>query len=269
MGAQISESAIVDPRARIGSDVRIGHFCVIGPDVTIGDRTIIEDHVTIKGNATVGCDNHFFGGCVIGSFPQDKSYRGTDTRVQIGNGNSFREYCTVNRASEKEDGVTSIGDDNYFMTQSHIAHDCKLGDRIVTANNCMIGGHVHMGNDVTVAGGVGIHHFVSVGQLSFIGAMSCVLHDVPPFMIVEGANARPRCVNVVGLKRSDYPQEDIAVLNKAFKLLYRARVGVEAAREELFSTGPIRPVLSQLFETLEYTGGGRHGRGRDRRRKAA
>ncbi len=268
MGAQIAETAVVDPHARLGRNVRVGHFCVIDADVTIGDGTILEDHVTIKGNTTIGRENHIFNGCVIGTHPQDKSYRGTDTRVEIGDGNTFRELCTVNRASEKEDGLTRVGDNNYFMTQSHIAHDCKLGDRIVAANNCMIGGHVHIGNDVTIAGGVGIHHFVSVGQLSFIGAMSTVLHDVPPFMIVEGANARPRCVNVVGLKRNDYSADDIAVLNQAFKLLYRGRVGVDAARAELLSTGPIRPVLRFLFDHLEHTGGGRHGRGRDRRKAA-
>ncbi|TWU67559.1 MULTISPECIES: acyl-ACP--UDP-N-acetylglucosamine O-acyltransferase [Crateriforma] len=268
MGAQIEKTAAVDPRAELGPNVRIGHFCVVGPDVKIGEGTVIEDHVTIKGHTSIGRDNHIFAGCVIGTHPQDKSYRGTNTRVEIGDGNTFRELCTVNRASEKEDGVTRVGDSNYFMTQSHIAHDCKLGDRIVAANNCMIGGHVHIGNDVTIAGGVGIHHFVSVGQLSFIGAMSTVLHDVPPYMIVEGANARPRCVNVVGLKRNDYPQDDINVLNQAFRLLYRARVGVDAARDELLSIGPIRPVLRHLFDHLEHTGGGRHGRGRDRRKAA-
>ena len=269
MNAIIAQTSVVDPRARIGSNVRIGHFCVIGPDVTIGDGTRIEDHVVLDGVTTIGEDNHIFSGCVIGSHPQDVSYKETPTRVEIGDGNVFREHCTVNRASEKEDGITRVGDNNYFMTGTHIAHDCKLGDRIVIANNGMLGGHVHVGNDVTIAGGVGIHHFASVGTLSFIGAMSLVLHDVPPYMISEGHPARPRCVNTVGLKRNDYSQEDVAVLSRAYKLLYRAKVGVEVARTELFSSGPIRPVLVHLFDNLETASGGRHGRGRDRRRKAA
>ncbi len=269
MSTVIAQTAVVDPRAKLGSNVRIGHFCVIGPHVAIGDGTIIEDHVVISGVTSLGDDNHVFPGCVIGSHPQDTSYRDSPTRVEIGHGNTFREHCTVNRGTEKEEGVTQIGDNNFFMTATHIAHDCNLGDRIVIANNGMLGGHVHIGNDVTIAGGVGIHHFASIGQLSFVSAMSRVLHDVPPFMIVDGQPSRPRAVNGVGLKRHDYPQEDIQVLTKAYKLLYRSRVGVEVARTELFSSGPIRPVLKHLFDFIDHSIGGRHGRGRDRRRKAA
>jgi len=269
MSAIIAQTAVVDPRARLGRNVRVGHFCVIGPDVQIGDDTLIEDHVIVSGVTTIGEGNHIFPGVVIGSHPQDVSYQGSPTRVEIGDGNVFREYCTVNRGTEKEEGVTRVGDNNYFMTGSHVAHDCRLGDRIVIANNCMLGGHVHIGNDVTIAGGVGIHHFASVGQLSFVGAMSRVLHDVPPFMIVEGQPTRPRCVNVVGLKRNDYAADDIRVLSAAYKLLYRGRVGIESAKAQLLADGPIRPVLKHLFDFLENSSGGRHGRGRDRRRKAA
>lgn len=269
MSAIIAQTAVVDPRAKLGKNVRIGHFCVIGPEVEIGDDTQVEDHVIISGVSRLGEHNHVFPGVIIGSHPQDVSYQNTATRVEIGDGNVFREHCTVNRASEKEDGVTRIGDNNYFMTGTHIAHDCKLGDRIVIANNCMLGGHVHIGNDVTIAGGVGVHHFASIGTLSFVGAMSTVLHDVPPYMLAEGTKGLPRAVNRVGLIRHDYPQEDVDVLKQAFKLLYRSRVGAEAARREMFETGPIRPVLAHLFDFLDHSNGGRHGRGRDRRRKAA
>jgi UDP-N-acetylglucosamine acyltransferase len=269
MSTVIAQTAVVDPRAKLGRNVRIGHFCVIGPDVTIGDGTKIEDHVVISGVTSLGEDNHVFPGCVIGAHPQDTSYRDTPTRVEIGHGNTFREHSTVNRGTEKEEGVTRIGDNNFFMIGTHIAHDCRLGDRIVIANNGMLGGHVHVGNDVTIAGGVGIHHFASVGQLSFIGAMSRVLHDVPPYMIVDGQPARPRAANSVGLRRHDYSPDDIAVLTKAFKLLYRSRVGIENARGELLGSGPIRPVLKHLFDFIDHTSGGQKGRGRDRRRKAA
>ena len=197
---------------------------------------------------------------MIGSHPQDTGYHDAPTRVEIGDGNTFREHCTVNRGTEKEDGVTRIGDNNFFMIQTHIAHDCVLGDRIVIANNAMLGGHVRVGNDVSIAGGVGIHHFASVGQLSFISAMSRVLHDVPPYLIIDGQPARARAVNVVGLKRHDYPQQDILALSQAYKLLYRSRVGLEAARAEMQKLGPIRPVLKDLFDFMEYTIGGRLGR---------
>ena len=269
MSTVIAQTAVVDPRAKLGCNVRIGHFCVIGADVTIGDDTLIEDHVVVSGVTSIGTGNHIFPGCVIGSHPQDTSYRNVPTRVEIGDGNTFREYCTVNRATEKEDGITRVGDNNYFMTSIHIAHDCKLGDRIVMANNVMLGGHVHIANDVTLAGGTGVHHFASIGQLSFIGAMSRVLHDVPPYMIIEGQPAKPRAANVVGLKRHDFPEADIRAVSDAYKLLYRSRVGVETAREQLLGSGPIRPILKHLFEFLDHSSGGRYGRGRDRRRKVA
>ncbi len=267
MGVTIAQTAVVDPRAQLGKNVRIGHFCVIGPDAEIGDGTLVEDHVIISGVTSIGEDNHFFPGSVIGAHPQDTSYADTPTKVVIGDGNVFREHCTVNRATEKEDGVTRVGDNNYFMAGTHIAHDCVVGDRIVIANNGMLGGHVRVGNDVTLAGGVGVSHFATIGQLSFVSAMSRVLHDVPPFMIVDGQPTKPRAVNVIGLKRHDYSEDDVRVLIDAFKLLYRSRVGVETARNEMFNRGPIRPVLSHLFECLDHSCGGAHGRGQDRRGK--
>ncbi|NNE00683.1 MAG: acyl-ACP--UDP-N-acetylglucosamine O-acyltransferase [Pirellulaceae bacterium] len=269
MSVTIAQTAVVDPRAKLGNNVRIGHFCVIGPDASIGDGTMIEDHVIISGISVIGENNHIFPGSVIGAHPQDTSYRDTPTAVHIGDGNVFREHCTVNRATEKEDGITLVGNDNYFMAGTHIAHDCKVGDRIVIANNGMLGGHVRVGNDVTLAGGVGVSHFASIGQLSFVSAMSRVLHDVPPFMIVDGQPTKPRAVNTIGLKRHDYSSEDVRVLVEAFKLLYRSRVGVEIARDKMFSAGPIRPVLNHLFDCLEHSSGGRHGRGQDRREKKA
>jgi UDP-N-acetylglucosamine acyltransferase len=269
MSVNIAQTAVIDPRARLGTNVRIGHFCVIGPDATIGDETIIEDHVIVTGISEIGENNHIFPGTVIGAHPQDTSYRNSPTKVLIGDGNVFREHCTVNRATDKEDGVTRIGDNNYFMTGVHIAHDCNVGDRIVIANNGMLGGHAHIANDVTLAGGVGVHHFASIGHMSFVSAMSRVLHDVPPYMIVDGQPARPRAVNVVGLRRHDFSEDDIKVLTSAFRILYRQRAGVETARQQLMTSGPIRPVLKHLFEFLDNSRGGAHGRGRDQRKKKA
>jgi UDP-N-acetylglucosamine acyltransferase len=269
MSITIAQTAVVDPRAKIGKNVRIGHFSVIGPDVVIGDNTIVDEHVVLTGITSIGEDNHIFPGCVIGSAPQDTGYNDAPTRVEIGHGNTFREHCTVNRGTEKEIGLTRIGDNNFFMIGTHIAHDCHLGDRIVIANNCLLGGHVHVGNDVTISGGVAVHHFASVGQLSFVGGMSRILQDIPPFMIADGNPARPRSANIVGLKRHDYPQEDVQVLSHAYKLLYRSRVGIETARQELMSRGPYRPVIKHLFDFIDHTIGGRNGRGRDRRRSAA
>ncbi len=269
MSVTIADTAVVDPRAKIAPGVRIGHYTIVGPGVKIGRNTTVENHVTLCGNTTIGESNRIFPGAVIGGDPQDLSYQGSDTCVIIGDGNIIREYVTINRASEKEDGITQLGDNCFLMAHVHLGHDVKVGDRVVMANNVMIGGHVHIGNDITIAGGVGINQFTSVGSLSFISALSRVLHDVPPFMIVEGQPSKPRCVNTVGLKRNGYSEDDIEVLQDAFKLLYRSRVGVEPAREQLMNSGPIRPVMRQLFDFLDHSCGGRHGRGRDRRRKAA
>jgi UDP-N-acetylglucosamine acyltransferase len=269
MATEIAATAIVDPRARLGRDVKIGHYCVIGPESIIGDDCILESHVVVMGRVTIGQDNHFFPGCVIGGYPQDTGYKGAPTAVEIGDGNMFREHCTVNRGTEKEEGLTYVGHNNYLMACTHVAHDCRLGDRIVIANNGMLGGHVHVGNDVTIAGGVGVNHFASIGQLSFVSAMSRVLHDVPPYTVVDGQPAKPRSVNTVGLKRHGYPEEDLDILGLAFRLLYRDRVGIDKARQEVFAAGPIRPVIKHLFDTIDYACGGRAGRGRDRRGKVA
>lgn len=268
MSDNIASTAVIDPRATIDSDVRIGHFCVIGPDVTIKRGTVLENNVTVTARTTIGEDNHLFPGVVIGGAPQDLGYRDEPTAIEIGNGNVFREGCTVNRATTKEDQVTRIGNHCFFMTGGHIAHDCKIGDRVVSANNMMLGGHVHVHNDVTISGGVGVVHFASIGSFAFVGAMSRVLHDVPPFMLCEGQPCKPRCVNMVGLKRNSFPQDDIKVLTTAYKLLYRSKVGVEQAKEILLQSGPVRPVLRELFDFLDHASGGRHGRGRDRRRAA-
>ncbi len=268
MSIRIASTAVVDPKAQIDRDVEIGDFCVIGPHVTLGKGCVLANHVTITGHTRIGQRNRFFPGAVIGEAPQDLTYRGEPTRVEIGDENIFRESVTVNRATMKEDGLTRIGSNCYFMTGVHIAHDCCVGDRVIMANNTMLGGHSHIQNDVNVSGAVGIAQFATVGSFAFIGAMSRVLHDVPPYMVCEGSPARPRCVNVVALKRNHFAAEDVTVLQNAFKLMYRSKVGAGEAEALLLGTGPIRPVLRQFFDFLEHSRGGRHGRGRDRRKAA-
>ncbi len=268
MSMKIAPTAAIDPQAIIEDDVEIGHFCVVGPHVKIGRGSILANHVTITGHTTIGEENHFFPGTVIGEAPQDLSYRGEPTRLEIGHSNVFRENVTVNRATMKEDGCTRVGNNCYLMTGVHIAHDCNIGDRVMLANNTMLGGHAHIHNDVTISGGVGISQFASVGCFAFVGAMSRVLHDVPPYMLAEGSPARPRCANIVALKRNNFSSDDIKALQNAFKLLYRSKVGAEHAAELLLGSGPIRPVLRHVFDFLEHSRGGRHGRGRDRRRAA-
>ncbi|HHM12932.1 MAG TPA: acyl-ACP--UDP-N-acetylglucosamine O-acyltransferase [Planctomycetaceae bacterium] len=268
MPTYVDSRAAVDPRARIGEDVHIGPFCVVGPHVEIGRGCRLENNVTITGHTTIGEYNHFYPGVVIGAPPQDLSYQGTDTRVQIGDHNVFRESVTVNRASEKEEGVTIVGSHGFFMACSHIAHDCRVGDYVVTANGVLMGGHVHIHDHVTLSGATAIHHFATVGAFAFVSGMSRVLHDVPPFMLADGSPARARCVNVVALKRNNFSQDQIRALAEAHRLVYRAKVGLDQAREILRANRQLIPVVNHMLSFVQTQLEGRHGRARDRRRAA-
>ncbi|MBU6173161.1 MAG: acyl-ACP--UDP-N-acetylglucosamine O-acyltransferase [Planctomycetes bacterium] len=261
----IAHTAVVDPRAELDDDVRIGHHCVIGPHVRIGRGTRLENSVTLTGHTTIGRDNRFFPGCVIGAEPQDLSYQGSPTQVAIGDSNVFRECVTVNRGTEKDEGITRIGHQCYFMANSHIAHDCVLEDRVIMANTVMLGGHVRVEHDATLSGGVAVHHFASIGCYAFVSGLSRVLQDIPPFMLAEGFPARARCVNVVALKRKNFSTASIRAISEAHKLLYRSKVGVKHAREILQVNGQLMPELETLFAFIEESSLGKHGRGRDRR----
>lgn len=268
MGTIIAPSAVVDPRATLDTDVEVGPFCVVGPEVTIGRGTKLLNGVTLMGRVTLGQHNQLYPGVVIGGEPQDLTYRGEPTEVQIGDYNIFRESVTVNRGTLKEEGLTTIGDRCYFMAGCHVAHDCRLGDRIVMANSTLLGGHVHIHDDATISGGVAVHHFTTIGSFSFISGLSRVLHDVPPFMLVEGVPTRPRCVNVVALKRNEFPDDIIRALSEAHRLLYRAKVGLDHAREILRGNGMLVPTVNHLLTFVQNQHEGRHGRGRERRRAA-
>lgn len=268
MAQFISDQAAVDPRAEIEDEVYIGPFCVVGPKVHIGKGTRLENNVTLTGRVTIGEFNRIYAGSVIGAEPQDVSYRGSDTQVAIGDHNVIRECVTINRASEKEACVTSVGDHCFLMACVHVAHDCKVGDRVVMANGTLLGGHVHVFSDATISGGSGIHHFARIGNYAFVSGLSRVLHDVPPYMLVDGVPTRPRCVNVVALKRNNFRSEDIKALAEAHRLLYRAKVGLDHAREILRSKNVLIPPVNHLLGFIQEQQEGRHGRGRDVRRAA-
>lgn len=268
MATTIAANAWVDPRAELDEDVVVGPFCMIGAGVRIGRGTRLYNNVTLMGGVTLGCDNVLFPNVVIGAEPQDVSYQGSDTRVEIGDANTFREGVTVNRASEKEDGVTRIGSHNFLMGNCHVAHDCKLGSHILIANGSLLAGHVHVHDHASISGGVAVHQFVTVGSYSFISAISRALHDVPPFMLVEGIPARPRCINIVALKRNDFSPERIEHIAAAHRLLYRSKVGLSHAREILRAHNQLSPDVERLLAFIEGQQVGKHGRGREVRRAA-
>lgn len=269
MAVHVEPTAVVDPRAELDDDVHVGPFCQIGPQVRIGRGTRLIGSVTILGRVTLGRGNRIFPGAVIGAEPQDISYRGSDTQVIIGDGNVIREGVTINRATEKEEGLTTVGSHCFIMAGCHIAHDCRIGDRVIMANATLLGGHVHVHDDATLSGGVAVHHFTTIGSFSFTGGLSRVLHDVPPYMLAEGNPSRPRCINLVALKRHRFPPAEIRALAEAHRLIYRAQVGLSAAREALRAENLLLPPVQHLLQFLEHQYQGRHGRARDRRRLAA
>jgi UDP-N-acetylglucosamine acyltransferase len=268
MATHVADHVSIDPRAEIDTDVEIGPFCVIGPNVRIGRGTRLENSVTLMGHVTIGEHNHIFPGSVIGGDPQDVSYRGTDTKVLIGDYNIIRESVTINRGTEKEDRVTVVGDRNYFMAGVHIAHDCKVGNHVVIANGTMLGGHVHVHDHASMSGGIAVHHYATIGSYSFTAGISRVLHDVPPYMLAEGVPTRPRCINVVALKRNDFSTESIHYLAEAHRLIYRAKVGLDHAREILRNNNQLVPHVNHLLSFVQNQQEGKHGRSRERRRAA-
>jgi UDP-N-acetylglucosamine acyltransferase len=269
MQPKISGLADVHPDAEIGPDVEIGPFCVIGPHVKIARGTKLINSVSVLGHVTIGEDNLISPGTVIGGEPQDISYRGTATQVIIGDRNIIRECVTINRASEKEEGVTRLGSNCYLMACSHVAHDCNVGDKVIIGQGVMLGGHVHIHRNVTLSGSVAVTHFGSVGAYAFVGAKSRVMQDIAPFMLAEGNPARPRCVNIVALKRNDFQRPVIDALNEVYRLLYRGRVGLEKAREIMREKAELIPDIRYFFDFVAHSQSGRHGRGREQRRNAA
>jgi UDP-N-acetylglucosamine acyltransferase len=268
MPTYVAEQVSIDSRAQIDDDVEIGPFCVIGPHVRIGRGTRLEGNVALMGHVSIGECNHIYPGVVIGGEPQDISYGGSDTKVVIGDHNIIREGVTINRASEKEDGLTCVGDHNFLMACCHVAHDCKVGSHIIIANGSLLAGHVHVHDYASLSGAVAIHHFATIGSYSFIAGCSAVRHDVPPYMLMEGYPARPRCINAVGLKRNNFPPHVIQSLAEAHRLLYRAKVRLEDAWEILRNNGQLVPQVNHLLSFVQNQHEGQHGRGRERRKAA-
>ena len=269
MPPNISKLASVHPDAIIENGVTIGPFCVVGPGAKIGSGTVLQNNVTISGRVTLGRDNILSPGSVIGGEPQDVAYDGTPTEVIIGDRNVIRECVTINRATTKEDQVTRVGSDCFFMACVHIAHDCNVGNHVKIANATLLGGHVHVSDHATISGNGGVHHFTRIGKYSFVTGVGRVIKDVPPFLLVEGNPSKPRCVNVVALKRNNFSNDTIRKINEAYRLLYRSRVGLENAREILRGKNYLCAEINHLLNFIEYQQDGKHGRGREQTRRAA
>jgi UDP-N-acetylglucosamine acyltransferase len=229
----IDARAVVSPQADIAADVEIGPFSIIGPDVVVGAGTWIGPHAVINGPTRIGAGNKIFQFASIGDAPQDKKYKGEPTRLEIGDRNVFRECVTVNRGTTHGLGVTRIGNDNLLMAYSHVAHDCHLGDQIVLANCATLGGHVELGDWVIMGGLSAVHQFTKVGAHCFLAHNAAVTRDVPPYVMAVGRPAVPHSVNSEGLKRRGFTAEQIRNIRRAYRVLYRSGLKLQAALEEL------------------------------------
>lgn len=238
----IHTTAIVDPAAKIADNVEIGAYSIIGPDVEIGSGTVIGPHVVVNGPTVIGKDNRFFQFSSVGEEPQDLKFDGEPTRLEIGDRNTFREFCTLNRGTPTGGNLTKIGNDNLFMAYCHVAHDCIVGNNIVIANNTALAGHVIVEDHARLGGFTLVHQFTRLGTSCFTSMGSVVNKDVTPYTLVSGNYAKAIGINKVGLARSGMPKETIRALHKSFRTLLYAR----KPREE--GLAEVAPLVEEYAE---------------------
>ena len=246
----IHATAIVSASAAIADDVEIGAYAIVGEDVEIATGTRIDSHVVIGCQTRIGRDNHIYPFASIGGDPQDKKYAGERTRLEIGDRNSIREYCSISRGTIQDKGVTRMGDDNWIMAYVHIAHDCQIGSNTIFANNATLAGHVHVGDWVIMAGFSGVHQFCHLGAHSFLGMYSGCNRDVPAYTLVSGQPAVPRGINSEGLKRREFTTEQIRNIKNAYRIVYRKGLKLADAIIEIEKLVSNQPELELLLLSL-------------------
>jgi UDP-N-acetylglucosamine acyltransferase len=239
----IDSRAVVSPQAQVAPDVDIGPFSVIGADVSIDSGTWVGPHAVINGPTRIGKNNKIFQFASVGEAPQDKKYNGEKTWLEIGDRNTFREFCTVNRGTALGNGVTRIGNDNLLMSYSHVGHDCTLGDNIVMANVATLGGHVEIGDCANLGGLSAVHQYTKIGAYCFIANNAAVTRDVPPYVMAVGQPADPHSINSVGLQRRGFTPEQIQNIRRAYRVLYRSQLKLEAALQKLEEAAASQPEI--------------------------
>jgi UDP-N-acetylglucosamine acyltransferase len=243
----IHPTAIVDPLAEIGSNVTIGPYALIKSDVRIGSGTTIGPYTTIDQYVTIGENCQIFQYASVGGAPQDLKFHGEKTYLTIGRGTIIREFVTINRGTEFGGGITQVGEENYLMAYTHIAHDCKTGKQVILANNSTLAGHIIIGNNVTVGGLVAIHQFVQIGDFAYIGGKSAVVKDIPPYVIAAGDRAMLHGLNNVGLKRHQFSKSTLQQLKKAYRIFFRIGLTVKQASER------VKAEVEQIPEVKNFT----------------
>jgi len=259
MTVTVHPSAVVEPGADLADGVVVGPFCHVQAGARVGARTRLLSHVSIGPCTTIGEDVVVHPGAVLGGVPQDKTYRGEPTTLTVGNGNVIRECVTLNRGTVKGGGRTVVGDRNLLMACSHVGHDCMLGNDLIIANAVLIAGHVHIGDRAVLAGGVACHHFARIGRMAYVGGMSRVIHDVPPFTKVAGERVRVRALNVVGLQRGGVPEAEIEELRRVYHELFRKQAALAAAVAQVTApAGSLAAELAQFVREWVSAPGGRY-----------
>ncbi len=249
----IHPTAVIDPSARLADDVRVGAFCLIGADVEIGAGTVVGPHCSIHGPTRIGRDNRFIGHAAIGGEPQDKKYAGERTELVIGDRNVVREFVTVNRGTGGGGGITRIGNDNWLLAYTHVAHDCQVGDHCVFSNNTTLAGHVSVGNWVIISGFAGAHQFCRIGDHAFLGMGALVTGDIPPFTMVGiDGHGRPRGINSEGLKRRGFDTTRIGAIKRAYRTLYVAGIPLAEAKQQLAEQARDSDDVRQMLDFIEH-----------------
>lgn len=246
----IDKRADIHPSAELASDVVVGPWSIIGADVKIDSGTVIGPHVVISGKTTIGKNNKIYQFASIGDAPQDLTYKDEPTELIIGDNNVFREYVMISRASTKDDYKTEVGNHNYLMAYAHVGHDCKLGDHIIMVNYAALSGHVIVENYVNIGAYVGVHQFCRLGAYSFIGRASYVTKDVLPYIMISGNNVSACGLNSVGLKRNGFSTEELELLRRAYKTIFRRGLTVQQAIVELIEIAPESEVVKPLLDGL-------------------
>jgi len=247
----IHPTAIVAPSAHIGANVTIGPYTIVGEGVEIGDGTTIGPHVVIEGPTKIGRDNRIFQFASLGAQPQDKKFHGEESRLEIGDRNTIREFVTFNRGTSDGGGTTRIGNDNWLMAYVHIAHDCIVGDHTIFANSASLAGHVTIGDHAILGGFTLVHQFCQIGAHAFTAMGAIINRDVPPFVIIAGSYAEPKGINAEGLKRRGYSADRIASIRRAYKTIYLSGMPLAEARAELARVAEDEPDVKEMLDFIE------------------
>jgi UDP-N-acetylglucosamine acyltransferase len=247
---EIHPTAIIAPGAQIGEGAQVGPYCVVAASVQLGAGCRLQHHVTLEGPSVIGANNVFYAHTSIGQQTQDLKYSGEPTHLRVGDGNTFREFVTVHRGTAP-DSWTTIGNGGNFLAYSHVAHDCIVGDAVIFSNNGTIAGHVQVDDCAVIGGLTAIHQYCRVGRHAITGGCSKIVQDVPPFMIADGNPARVRGINQIGLERHGFAEESIRQLREAYRLLYRSKLNVKQAVEEIRKTLTGVPEIEQLIQFIE------------------